>query len=70
MSVRYDEDDQYYETTIKTDWVNEWDIKDFSRIRVICSDCERNGLVKNTKIFRSGYSKSLNKKKPILRIYK
>ena len=41
VSVRYDEDDQYHETTIRYDWSNEWNINGYSKIRVVCSDCEK-----------------------------
>lgn len=51
VSVRYDEDDQYYETTVRSDWSNEWNIKDYNRIRVICSDCEKEWVGKKCEDF-------------------
>lgn len=41
VSVRYDEDDQYFETTVRSDWTNEWDLEDCSKIEIICSECKK-----------------------------
>jgi len=51
VSVRYDENEQYHETTIRGDWSNDWNIKDYSKITVICSDCEKEWTGKNTSDF-------------------
>ena len=41
VSVRYDEDEQYHESTIRTEETSEWNITDYSTIKVTCYDCEK-----------------------------
>lgn len=41
VAVRYGEDGQYEETQLKNDWSNDWNIKKYKKITVMCSECKK-----------------------------